>query len=139
MEYFIVIEIFLVKDKERRSMFLRHNICFLHWKQNVIVLTVVQAKWPFFGYCFLFISSSLSLSQVITFLQEGVVLWFWNCVKDIWGVMGDAWRLGCPTLLDMHQITPSKKKVIPIYKILDTASFSAFATCAKHTKDFQNL
>jgi hypothetical protein len=46
----------------------------------------------------------------------------------------------------MHQITPYKKYVIPIYKKLGfpnfqsfTASFSDFAACAKKTKDFQNV
>jgi hypothetical protein len=46
----------------------------------------------------------------------------------------------------MHQITPSKKYVIPIYKKLGfpnfqrfPAPFSVFAACAKNTEDFQNL
>jgi hypothetical protein len=54
--------------------------------------------------------------------------------------------LGSPTLHDMHQITPSKKYVNLIYKKLGfpnfqsfPALFSVFATCAKNTKDFQNL
>ena len=34
-------------------------------------------------------------------------------------------RLGCPTLHDMHQITPFKKYVIPIYKKLGFKKFQS--------------
>ena len=56
------------------------------------------------------------------------------------------WPIGCPTLHDLHQITPPKKYVIPIYKKLGfpnfqsfPTSFSVFAACTKYTKDSQNL
>ena len=55
-------------------------------------------------------------------------------------------RLGWHTLHEMHQITPSKKYVIPIYKKLGFFNFQIFpassfvsAAYAKNTKDFQNL
>ena len=91
--------------------------------------------------CFIFFGKRLFPNWVSSCSKRSILIWYFGCYSHLFLIFDNSdidlsllifvWRfsnedfikknpltpvVGCPTLHDMHQITPSKKYVIPIYK-----------------------